>query len=461
MSLGQRWCGGGLAGNQRSEIRGDMSCLPDATLRRQNTLLEKGLRTAGRGTQRKGYGMKNFSGGARCSHRYEWLALLAMVFLASLVSAAPPSRQEQIVLKVNNPTTIARQEVIAIRLKDVLKRFPTSNPNKIRVQTSPGNEELPTQIFNSVVGAPADQLLVFVSIAAEQTIQLKFFLSDSATLRKPLVFGRAVPERKDDFAWENDKVAYRVYGPALQATGEISSGIDVWSKRVSDLIINDWYAKDVEGQRTKNPALTYHKDSGQGLDSYDVGLTRGCGGTAIESGGKFFVSKNYTNAEVLANGPIRFQFRLHYAAWPAGGVHVSEEKIITLDAGTHMNRIQSTFSFEGVTTVHAGIGLATHARAETSENPEAGILSVWESLADSSAGMDGTGIVLPAGVTATVTRADGNIYFVLDAKRDVSIVYYAGAGWSKSDISDQAAWQKYLHDFSMDLQRPLHMSWAQ
>ena len=50
-----------------------------------------------------------------------------------------------------------------------------------------------------------------------------------------------VPERKDDFVWENDKVAYRVYGPALQAMGEITSGIDVWSKRVPDLIVNAWY----------------------------------------------------------------------------------------------------------------------------------------------------------------------------------------------------------------------------
>jgi hypothetical protein len=383
-----------------------------------------------------------------------------MIILASRMSASP-SGQQQVVLKVTNPTIVPRQEVVAIRLKDVLKRLPTSNPNKIRVQTSPGNEDLPTQIFNSIVGEPADQLLVFVSVAAEQTIQLRFFLSDSAGLPKPLVFGRAVPERKDDFAWENDKVAYRVYGPALQATGEISSGIDVWSKRVSDLIINDWYAKDAEGQRRKNPALTYHKDSGQGLDSYDVGLTRGCGGSAIESGEKFFVSKNYTNAEILADGPIRFQFRLRYAAWTAGGLDVSEEKIITLDAGTHMNRIQSTFSFAGAPTVHAGIGLATHAHAETSENPREGILSVWEPLTDPSEGMDGTGIVLPAGVAAAVARADGNIYFVLDAKREVSIVYYAGAGWSRSDISDQATWQKYLRNFSMNLQRPLQMSWAQ
>ena len=289
-------------------------------------------------------------------------------------------------------------------LAEILRRLHESDATRIHVETLTRRQELPTQIFSSVAGATPDAFLILTNVPPSQKVELNFFVAqvEAPSDPKSLVYGRVVPERKDDFAWENDKVAYRVYGPALQATGEISSGIDVWSKRVSDLIINDWYAKDAEGQRTKDPTLTYHTDTGQGLDSYDVGLTRGCGGTAIESGGKFFVSKNYTSAEILANGPIRFQFRLRYAAWQAGGAEVSEEKIITLDAGAHLNRVQSTFSFEGVPSVRAGIGLATHAHAEISENPHEGILSVWEPLTDSSAGMDGTGIVLPDDVTAAV-----------------------------------------------------------
>jgi hypothetical protein len=391
------------------------------------------------------------------------LTLLALIFLACIVNDPPTARGKQVVLSVSNPTPNVREEVIAVPLAEVLQRLGTSDARSIHIENLPNHQASPIQIFSSVTGATPDMLLTLANVGATQKIQLKFFVGDGETASepRPLVFGRIVPERKDDFAWENDKVAYRVYGPALQATGEISSGIDVWSKRVSDLIINDWYAKDAEGQRNKNPGLTYHKDSGQGLDSYDVGLTRGCGGTAIEVDDKFFVSKNYTHAEILANGPIRLQFRLHYAAWQAGGAEVSEEKIITLDAGTHMNHIQSTFSYKGDRSVQVGIGLATHAHAETNAGPEEGILSVWEPLTDSSAGMEGTGIVLPAGDTATVVRADGNIYSLLNAKANVPIVYYAGAGWSKSDIRDQDAWHKYLHDLSMNLQRPLQMSWVQ
>ncbi len=404
----------------------------------------------------------SFSRGEQLRHRrHKWPALLALIFLVCGLGDAALGPNDQIVLYVSNPTPLARQEVIAVPLAVILKRLPGLDPQKIRVETLPGGKELPTQIFSSSAGGPSDTLLALVSSAPAQTIQLRFFLTETIANYEPMVYGRTVPERKDDFAWENDQVAFRVYGPALQATGEISSGIDVWSKRVSDLIINDWYAKDAEGQRTKNPALTYHKDTGQGLDSYDVGTTRGCGGTAIWSGGKFFVSKNYTQAEILASGPIRFQFRLQYAPWQAGDVQVSEEKVVTLDAGSHLNRIQSTFSFEGAPSVQAGVGLATHAHAETAATLEEGILSVWEPLTEPSAGMDGTGIVLPAGVAARTVHADGNAYFVLNAKPNIPIVYYAGAGWSKSDMTDESAWHKYLKDFSLSVQHPLQLSWSQ
>ena len=153
------------------------------------------------------------------------------------------------------------------------------------------------------------------------------------------------------FCRENRLVAYRVYGPALQATGEIASGIDVWSKRVPNFVIDTFYKRDAEGQRTKNNALSYHKDNGQGLDSYEVGPSRGCGGTAVFADGKLFASKNYIRLKQLSTGPIRFSFEVTYAPWSAdgdgNGVEVTETKRITLDAGSRLNRIDSTYTFAG------------------------------------------------------------------------------------------------------------------
>ena len=45
-------------------------------------------------------------------------------------------------------------------------------------------------------------------------------------------FARYVPERMDDFAWESDRIAHRIYGQGLiKGEGTITSGIDVWIKK--------------------------------------------------------------------------------------------------------------------------------------------------------------------------------------------------------------------------------------
>lgn len=310
----------------------------------------------------------------------------------------------------------------------------------------------------------ADKLLVLVSLDPHETMRLVIHATSEPARGTPLVFGRAVPERKDDFAWENDKVAYRVYGPALQATGEITSGIDVWSKRVPDLIVNTWYRRDAEGQRTDNPAMSYHKDSGQGLDSYEVGPTRGCGGTGLWANGHLYVSKNYVHAEILESGPIRFRFRLRYAPWQADGFEVSEEKVITLDAGSHLNRIESTFSFSrvlpsGKEAPQWAAGLAMHSGAHLATSDDGGILLVWEPLTDPHAGMDGTAIVLEPGQTAKTIQEPGNAFVLLPATPEAPVAYYAGAAWSKADIPDEAAWSRYLAGFRERLQHPLKTRW--
>lgn len=50
---------------------------------------------------------------------------------------------------------------------------------------------------------------------------------------KTIACGKQYPERVDDIAWENDRIAFRTYGPALQATGEKAYGCDIWVKRSS------------------------------------------------------------------------------------------------------------------------------------------------------------------------------------------------------------------------------------
>ena len=124
-------------------------------------------------------------------------------------------------------------------------------------------------------------------------------------------YGRFVRERRDDFAWENDLVAHRMYGAALETWAQeplTSSGLDVWVKRTPRLVINEWYMVD-----------DYHRNNGEGADLYSAGRTRGCGGSGLWRDGKLYTSINFRQTRSLANGPIRVMFELMYEPWDAGG----------------------------------------------------------------------------------------------------------------------------------------------
>jgi hypothetical protein len=403
--------------------------------------------------------ISNREGPMTSAHRNAVLVSLTLV-ACGFSFARPQPRGSGKILEVTNSLEVARPEtVLEISLSDVLAQTGIPDPKHLAVEYQTTHQTLSTQLYASDGSTTPDTLLVLVSLNPGQTIRLAFRESQENSAAKPLVYGRLVPERKDDFAWENDKVAYRVYGPALQATGEISSGIDVWSKRVTALIIDAWYKRDAEGARTKNPALSYHKDDGTGLDSYDVGKTRGCGGTAVWLNGKLLVSKNFTAARILAAGPIRFSFELVYAPWKAEELTVSEKKVITLDAGSHLNKIQSTFSVSGAEGVTIAAALAMHTGATVSSPTEGRILSVWEPLTDPTAGFDGTAVALPMGAAAPIVKAEGNAFFVLNAIAGKPLTYFAGAAWSKSDIPTQKLWNDYLLGFIRAQDHPIEIHW--
>src|SRR5581483_10814640 len=167
---------------------------------------------------------------------------------------------------------------------------------------------------------PADYLVFQSDFAPGQE---KTFILKPGTPApyEPKVYCRWVPERLDDFAWENDRIAYRIYGPALEIVEPACSGVDVWPKRTRNLIVNKWYqlAQSIN-------ANYYHTDHGEGLDCYKVAHAQGCGGTSIWADGKRFTTgiKGWKTQRVIANGPVRLIFELTYDPIDVNGVAVSE-----------------------------------------------------------------------------------------------------------------------------------------
>ena len=173
--------------------------------------------------------------------------------------------------------------------------------------------------------------------------------------QKVMAYGRFVPEREDDFTWENDKVAFRVYGPNSSGAGPVS-GVDPWFKKVDYAIVDKWYAEHFEGQ-------SYHEDNGEGHDIYHVGPSRGAGGTAIWVDGVAYPAAMFKSYEVLRSGGDVVEFTVQYE-WDTPLGAVAESKTISLALGSQLYRVNSVFTLDGEpASLPIAIGLATHDEA--------------------------------------------------------------------------------------------------
>ena len=321
-----------------------------------------------------------------------------------------------------------------------------SDLTRIHVFAHDSGKEVLAQALDLDGDGTAESLIFQTDIASkgEQTFDLR--LGDRRTYRKEdfRVYGRFVRERFDDFAWENDRVAHRMYGAALETWHKeplTSSTVDVWLKRTRRLIINDWYMAD-----------DYHRDNGEGADFYSAGRSRGCGGSGLWRDGKLVVSKNFRDSRVLANGPIRLVFELDYPLWDAAGVR-SETKRITLDAGQNFNRFESRYVVDGNKEPVYATGIKKFAAEDVRIERAAGWIRAWEPVTG-GAGKFGCAIVLNPAAIVDVAEADGNHLIVALSPA----IYYAGSGWDQSgDFAVVSDFDRYVEQWAQRVKSPLRI----
>ena len=254
---------------------------------------------------------------------------------------------------------------------------------------------------------------------------------------QPKVYGRYVPERKDDFAWENEFAAWRMYGPALKAENP-SNGVDLWLKASPELIVDSFYYREhVLG-------LPYHINYGKGLDCYKVGHTCGAGGLIVLANDTTYIGGPYDRWTILEQTPERFVFRLEYDSLLVAR-HILQESItITAEAGEPMNRadVVLTGSYDGELLVGGGIYMHdTIDHFEVYE--ELGTVYYEEdALSDKTAAQmnyDFNGSTSQGRIYLTVRTPDatvtdiqdGNLIAVKDYQLGDTLTYFFGATWSE------------------------------
>lgn len=330
--------------------------------------------------------------------------------------------------------------------------------DKVRVFDVRNSAVLPHQLIDTNGDGTPDELIFKTYTLARQSRSFWVFESDTvpAAPTNTVCFGRYAPDRMDDYLWENDRTACRIYGPIIMQPAPagqklVSSGVDIWNKKVRYPIIDKWIKR-------KN----YHHDDGEGMDNYKVGPGRGCGGFGVFNAGTCYVSQNWATQKHLANGPVRTAFEVTYAPWDCGnGVKIAETRRMSLDAGSHLTRFESRFTITGASSVVGGPGIDI-----STKNMHNGLLTAsleqgW--IANYEAEQKGMGsittaLVFPQGETQAKDATE-NLYLLTKLTSDTPFVWYAGAGWSGAgDFVKPEYWNAYVATFAAAIRTPLKVT---
>ena len=412
------------------------------------------------------------------------------------------SYAQQATVVVNNPTDAQRQELVEVNISDVKAKLAGIAPKKgeAYIVKNKRGQQIGSQITHD------GKLLIDASIRPHGSAT--YYISIGKPYpQKVWTTGALYKMRKDDIAWENDRCAYRVYGPALQRTGERSFGTDIWTKNTPDTLVYERYVMDKQGnvdgdkvdekvkseerrmknlsgaaleaQKAKIKALkaesyeidvttSFHLDHGNGLDPYRVGATLGLGAPSLMIGNQQFLPYCYKTYKILDNGPLRFTVELTYNPSTIGDMqNVVEHRIISLDKGSNFNKM--TVWYEGLThPTDFATGFPIH--EEDTETKT--FAKDYVSYADPTDNIEVNnsqvfvGVLFPNGIDNTYyqlfdKKHDGATGHALGLKRGLKNAekysYYFGAAWSKYDVRSYTEWQIRIKEFLEALKTPLQV----
>ncbi|MEG1886162.1 MAG: DUF4861 family protein [Alistipes sp.] len=343
-----------------------------------------------------------------------------------------------LVVEVTNSTDLDREHETVELAWSELTTLKDITPENVVVMQD--DEQIPSQVIYR--GNTQPIALLFQAEVDAKEMEKYVVTTGVRENYRTQAYGRYVPERKDDYAWENNKVAYRLYGPGLE-TELVSPGIDVWVKSTDRLIVDEWFARN-----------DYHHNYGDGMDCYKVGPTLGAGACAPFIDGKLWLSHNYATQECLDNGPIRTTVKLTYAPFDANGRQVSLTKYISLDANNHFNRMENNYDGE-FDTLSVATGFVRHDVKGVRTGTD--WLAMYEASSDTKDPVrDGNiyfGILLPK--AQFLPDSVGHVLAVTPVIKGQLMTYYCGSGWSLAGITDFNEWIEMIHEEQAALITPL------
>ena len=367
---------------------------------------------------------------------------MAAAFVAAAFMISCGSQDMKVT--VENASDLDRKaETVELDFGGIIAAHPEITADNVVVIDASG-AQVPSQVYTEDYGMV--KLLFQADVPARNTAEYTVKAGEREAY-DTLVYSRYVPERLDDYAYENNRIAGRVYGPALADPRTL--GPDIWVKRVEDLVVDRRYELN-----------DYHHDHGDGMDCYKVAATLGGGALAPYVDGKIVLVDNYETYDRICNGPIRTKVLFTYKPFEIKGRTVTLKREFEIDANTNFIKISNWYNIpeEELPVV---LGAVKHDVVALEEGDH--YIAFTEKASDSADpeadGDISVGLVVDAaekGVEAGTMDGHAVLkYNIIPGKRaDVWI----GSGWSKGGIESPEAWAGIVRDFAYAQANPLKVT---
>ena len=400
------------------------------------------------------------------------------------------SPQKCVMKIVKNPTDMERQDVIELDGKSIFAKL--EMPVCCHLVITDGDQvEVPYQITHD------GNILLQAFVAPKGEARFNIYKGEPRQYRLDCN-GRIYPNREDDLAWENDKNAWRFYGPKMHNKGV--NGFDTFTKNVTYPIQDKLYQSELgsyglnsrlqkagrggEWNQLHRDNYTYHRNRGEGMDAYTVGATLGAGAPALMNGDDLILPDVYEKAEIVENGPLRFNIIL--TMYEQNGVR--EICNIMQDKGNHLAKVNVFYIFvneDAASFKDVCAGIAVHESQPSAYviNKKAGYIAYADAL-DTPKGQNGQlyiGCLFPQDEMINANqklkfnlrylplkeKKSGAVGHVIgqtklkavktldDTKPTAAYTYYVGSAWSRYDVPNMAVWETLLQGYAQQLKTPL------
>lgn len=375
---------------------------------------------------------------------------------------------------VENTTEDNREETVALDAQHIFGTLGIGGGRQFIVTDGDGVEQ-PYQICYDNERRAAE-VLVYVKVAPGSTQTFRIVTGEPRQYRLD-VNGRVYPNREDDLTWENDRCAWRFYGPRMHGKGV--TGYDLFCKNQPAPIQDKLYQSELtsygvneqlkkagrggEWGQIHRDVYTYHRNRGEGMDAYTVGRTLGAGAPALMlSDGTLQMGDVWQKVQILENGPLRFAVKEEM--YEQDGV--KETRYIRQDKGDHMALCE--VSYEGMPQGSRIVsGIVVHESQPTTYAIDKRHSYVaYADAMDTPKGQNGQlylACLYPDKVSMKYLEmkdktagATGHVIGMGKAGKE-SMTYWFGSGWSGYDIPNMSTWKATLEAKARALQLPLRV----